>query len=286
MSTASPKEVWVQHFWDIRVIFVCICAGFTVVSPQGPFKAAGSRRKTKLEISANHIRLIFLRAAQPRRWKLWTHAVLLLNIMPSLAISPTTVHPEKSHRSSCVGFLFASLQCDILVYSTVLAFKLTYSEVCMWPPSPSFFGSSLHVFLHFHFWGVQGSIAAAHVTVSSKYEHRPAAPPSASPSGHDHNHSHGHSHNHGHDHGHGHGHSHSHSHGEGVERNQEGLTTTSSTGNSFHFSVQRLYWASLICRVHFEVVQYWFCGRLTYTDSEHFLALASLNCSLFVILPR
>lgn len=60
-----------------------------------------------------------------------------------------------------------------------------------------------------------GSIAAAHVTVTSKYQHRSAAPPSpldGPHSDHNHTHSHDHSHSESHSHGHSHGHSHDHSH--------------------------------------------------------------------------
>ncbi|CAM9495464.1 unnamed protein product [Ectocarpus fasciculatus] len=62
-----------------------------------------------------------------------------------------------------------------------------------------------------------GSIAAAQVNVTSKYQHRPAAPPSASPHS---DHSHGHNHSHGHSHDHSHGHSHGH-----TDNEREGLET-------------------------------------------------------------
>ncbi|CBN76649.1 conserved unknown protein [Ectocarpus siliculosus] len=73
-----------------------------------------------------------------------------------------------------------------------------------------------------------GSIAAAHVNVTSKYQHRPAAPPSASPHS---DHSHGHTHSHGHSHDHSHGHSHGHTDNErdGQAQHRSEVVTPATT---------------------------------------------------------
>eukprot|EP00611_Tribonema_gayanum_P008254 TRINITY_DN17746_c0_g1_i1.p1 TRINITY_DN17746_c0_g1~~TRINITY_DN17746_c0_g1_i1.p1 ORF type:complete len:583 (-),score=182.91 TRINITY_DN17746_c0_g1_i1:453-2114(-) len=104
-------------------------------------------------------------------------------------------------------------------------------------------------------WGLEvkrvhkgsGSIAAAHVKVTSAHAHRPAPPPAAARGGDDHSHAndHHHSHAHGHSHSHSHGadahaahqhsHAHSHSHHSGSDAaggDVEGSTSAADSRDS------------------------------------------------------
>ncbi|KAG5190454.1 hypothetical protein JKP88DRAFT_266926 [Tribonema minus] len=103
-------------------------------------------------------------------------------------------------------------------------------------------------------WGLEvkrvhkgsGSIAAAHVKVTSAYAHRPAPPPAATngaddhshTSDHHHSHAHGHSHSHSHDagaraaHQHLHAHSHSHDSSSDVAGGDEGSTSAADSKDS------------------------------------------------------
>ena len=115
----------------------------------------------------------------------------------------------------------------------------------------------------------KGAIAAKHLTVESKYKHRPVPVPQPvleQPHAHDHshdhfhNHTHAHAHDHHHQHGHDHDHDHDHRHEDGPVRNYStiaGLIDASALPEQVKLQAKQafLHLAQAEARVHGSTVE-------------------------------